>query len=279
MTRVLEECKQLLSLRAIDHQNPDVTFRLRLTFYDSSLFDYNTTSPGVRQSKTAVAVLSDSWIDFLLNFFMSLAIIVTLVYFLPGVLTRYFNVGVSGKSLSAQQVILEDIPTELPLSEPAAEVEPEQINPLVHEVAPHYDLSMPEGRWLISDSAGIRAPLSTNASIQNDSEVSALMENGAYIYPQFNNIGWKGKLTILAGHHYNMAITQEKAQSSFQNLKNLQVGDVVQIADDYKVWNYEIYKIEESKTITEASPDLLVYTCVYWWDSELRLFAYGRIVE
>ena len=273
MTTLIEECKQICCPTPLNRANVPSMVRLRLTFYNSSLFVNSELVPEEKQAAT-VAVASDSWIDFILNFFMSLAIIVTVVYFVPSVWSRYAQATETQK-VAAEQIMLTDVP------EATAEVESKapEVNPLVHEVAAAYDLSMPEGKWLISEKAGIKSPLSAASPVDDEAGVSEIMENGGYIYPQFNNMGWKGKLTILAGHHYNMAISPEKAQTSFQNLKNLEVGDIVSVVDDYKVWNYEVYKIEQSDMITEANPDLLMYTCVYWWDSQLRLFVYARIVE
>jgi sortase (surface protein transpeptidase) len=62
-------------------------------------------------------------------------------------------------------------------------------------------------------------------------------------------------------------------------LKDLQVGDLVQVIDDYKIWTYEVYKVEEAREISDREADLILYTCVWWWDSKLRLLVYAKIIE
>jgi hypothetical protein len=37
--------------------------------------------------------------------------------------------------------------------------------------------------------------------------------------------------------------------------------------------------VEQAAEISELDADLIAYTCVYWWDSKLRLFVYGRLVD
>ena len=271
MIAVLQECKLLGRPNSTNRTNVKCLIKIRRTFYNQALFDY------VTEAEVAGSKVKTTWWDFVLNFLMTVSILVTLVYYVPGVMGRWWptnaHLGTTTDNVSAMadNAYLSAGLVSIPQSSTEAV--------LAHKVQPAYDLEIDDGRWIVSDSAGIKAPIYTNDDVADDREVNKILDQGIYMYPEYNNIGWQGKRLVLAGHHYNMAIGEQKAQQSFQNLNKLQVGDTVQVVDDYKIWTYEIYKIEEATAVSEENADLTMYTCIFWWDSKLRLFVYGRIVE
>ena len=276
MSSVLEECKTICRLRPGDGSAALTVKQTREWFYDAALFG----EPDERVRRI-------DWTDVVLNFFIVMAVVVVLGYFLPSGISRVWSRTSdesettdvqTGEFLGKEEVATAEI--ELVEDGYLLELVSDGVSERqVYRVEPEYDLNLPEGRWVISEAVGLKAEIFGNDDLGDKKVVNEILDKGVYIYPQDNQIGWRGKRVILAGHHYNMAVTEEKAAESFQNLKKLQVGDKVKIVDDYKVWTYEIYKVEESTQITESEPDLMMYTCVYWWDSKLRLFVYGRIVE
>ena len=249
--------------------------RVRDAFYNQDLFDYKALRlPWSRKGRKYYF----TWFDFLLNFMITAAVLVVAVYYVPGWVEKVKN---QGKVLG-EQVLLESGEL-VDSSEASAELmvlpDVSDDESMAYKVKPRYDLSLPEGRWIVSEKADIAAPIETNDDINNKAEVTAMLDRGIYMYPQYSNIGWKGKKVVLAGHHFNMNVSEERARGTFQNLERLEVGDRVAIINDYKMWTYEVYKVEQSTEITEENPDLLMYSCIYWWDSKLRLFVYAKIVE
>jgi len=289
METVLEQCKLVCRPTPYTRGRVVCLMRVRNSFYNRELFDYSPQMLAVAGNNAAMtaswsaAGFLSGFFDFLLNFLMTLSILVTLLYFLPGVLDRVHT----GTLLAGQQNVITDetIQASHAALAGAALLQPDKDwqQPMPednsHKVAPVYDLGLPEGRWVMSEKIGLKAPIMTNSDSSNTKEVDAILDKGVYIYPEYSNIGWSGREVILAGHHYNMNVSQTRSEQSFQNLDKLEVGDKIQIADDYKIWTYEIYKVEQSTEITEQNPDLMMYTCVYWWDAKLRLFVYGKIVE
>ena len=290
MVAILEECKIVCSPSPDTRASVLCFARVRSQFYNYERFAY---APQVVEAALANYRLPQvrrfTWTDAVLNFMIVLAAGTILLYVLPGMWNRL----IPGHSLSRESQVIEETVQSLVSATAVGDGEklteawnlPEgwqrgsHESSDAHRVAPEYDLSLPEGRWVVNKDIGLQAPIYTNESVENVAEADALLERGIYMYPQYDSIGWSGREVILAGHHYNMTISDQKAAQSFQNLNKLQVGDKVQIVDDYKIWTYEIYKIEESTEITEENPDLMMYTCIYWWDAKLRLFVYARIVE
>lgn len=290
MVSVLEQCKLVCKPTPYSRKGVVCMVRIRNTFYNKDLFDYSPQllqgvtsgeSMGVMLPTPTASVLS-RFLDFLLNFMMTLSILVTLLYFLPGVLDRVNvkKLSLGGEASVAQETVAaSSVSTNDVLVSPNTQWQQPMPEDRSHRVAPVYDLSLPEGRWVISEEVGIKAPIYTNANVEDTKEIDAILDRGIYLYPEYDNIGWSGREVILAGHHYNMNVSETKSAQSFQNLEKLKVGDRVQIVDDYKIWTYEIYKVEQSTEISEQNPDLMMYTCIYWWDAKLRLFVYGKIVE
>jgi hypothetical protein len=150
--------------------------------------------------------------------------------------------------------------------------------PLRH-VNPLYDLSLPDGKWLIADRIGIKAEILTNASINDHKTVDRLLQRGLYLYPDHQNFGWQGETVIIAGHHYNTWLSPQSSAQNFQHLSQFIIGDRLEIISDHKKWTYEIFMMEQSAQISSVKSDLILYTCVWWWDSDLRLFVYARLLD
>ena len=245
--------------------------RVRQTFYNQSLFAVAPEESNPSRAKVVGNNIKKFW----LNVSMLAAILVLMFYFLPNLVFGHIpglnQTKVLGEAVrEADTAYLDDQVLWQP-----GEIQGQTLR----KIRPKYDLTAPEGKWVRSDRAEINAEMFTNDDIDNKREVNALLSKGLYLYPEYAGIGEIGKTVIIAGHHYNMHMSALESKKSFQNLDKVQVGDRIEIVDDYKIWTYEVYKVEQAKEVTEETADLILYTCVFWWDSELRLFVYGNLVE
>lgn len=213
--------------------------------------------------------LIDKMVVWLLNMVVFGAFLVIIGYYLPGMVERLLP-NFSGEIAKANDEF--DV-SEVIIWQPVLDERDKR------RVKPEYDLDLKAGKWLKIPSASVEAQIMTNDEIENKKEVNKILDKGVYAYPDYAEMGWLGKTVILAGHHFNMAVGEKEGRRTFQNLNKVKVGDEVFLTDDYKKWKYEIYKIEKTNAITEKTADLIMYTCVFWWDSDLRLFVYGKIVE
>jgi hypothetical protein len=245
--------------------------RVRQTFFNTNAFEPAIAAP----SRWRRAV---RWT---LNIPIVLGAAALIFYFLPSAifkLPRLQQNRVLGETTTATEDLNTPIFGELGLGADTL------IQPVLEQnfggekIQPTYDLSAPEGRWFRTANAAINAEILTNGDLADTKVVDDLMSRGAYLYPDYGEIGRIGRTVVLAGHHYNMWVSPFESQKTFQNLDQVQVGDTIEIVDDYKVWTYEVYKVEEAETISEKTADLIAYTCVYWWDSKLRFFVYARLV-
>lgn len=246
---------------------------MRQSFFNEQFF---TTIPAQNIEKKS------SWkrtvIKASLNTFLFLGILSFAVYFLPQLTFKLFpNLNNSlikagelyqnENSHGSEQIILSVVP------------EMEATAVAARKIKPKYDLNAPAGQWLKIDSAGIDAEILTNQNIEDDKEVKKILDQGIYAYPEFNKYGHWEEPVILAGHHYNMLTSKKQNSQTFQNLDKVNIGDQVIITDNQKQWFYQIYKIEKATSITENEADLVMYTCIFWWDNDLRLFVYANLIN
>jgi hypothetical protein len=152
-------------------------------------------------------------------------------------------------------------------------------SPQIRRITPIYDLSLPSGKWLKANQASIEAEIFTNASINDQKSVDHLLQRGLYLYPNYQTFGISGKTAIIAGHHYNNFLSPPESKKNFQNLNKVKIGDKLEIIDDHQKWTYEVFMIEQSTQISHIQSDLILYTCVWWWNSDLRLFVYARLLD
>jgi hypothetical protein len=246
--------------------------RLRQSFYNPDLYQ---AVPAAAKKKV--------WLHRLLNLPIALGGLALVLYFIPSLAFRWLPFWQGGRVLGEQVQADETTRIETQLvTEFSAEV---LIQPQLEQnfggekIQPTYDLSAPEGRWFRAVAADINAEILTNNDLGDTKAVDGLMSRGAYLYPDYAEIGRVGRTVVLASHHYNMWLGAGDSQKTFQNLAQIQVGDTIEIIDDYKIWAYEVYKVEEAEVISEKTADLIAYTCVFWWDSKLRFFVYAKLVS
>lgn len=250
--------------------------RIRSAFYSPQRF---------LQFQKTPAACSRGWrrgISWLLNGFIFLSLVVLLFYYLPSLITNVFHLG--------EGVVEQDETKVLAFEALSQQTAAQVLNELIFkpnlpqnyqgkQIAPRYDLNLPEGKWFRTTNGLIAAPIMTNRDPHDLTTIDQIMRQGAYLYADYSELGRKGRSVILASHHFNMFVSNEERKKTFQNLSQLKVGDEIELIDDYKVWKYRIYKIEKATTISENAADLIAYTCVFWWDSKLRLFVYGELLS
>lgn len=247
--------------------------QLRRCFFDERLFNGELATPPVNWKQFIVKTS--------LNCSLLVAILMLTTYFLP---QWTFNLFPALTENFIQANELENAPTaetEPALSQMILTSLPEQdkMATVSTKIKPKYNLNLPAGQWLQIESVGIDAQIATSDDLNDKKTVNGLLDKGIYAYPDFSEYGSQTKPVILAGHHYNMWTSVSKDTQSFQKLDQVQVGDIVTIVDNQKQWTYQIYKIEQATQISEDKADLIMYTCVFWWDSELRLFVYGQLIN
>ncbi|MDO5561703.1 MAG: sortase [bacterium] len=246
--------------------------QVRQRFFDERLFNGELATPPVNWKKF---VINTS-----LNCSLAVGALMLVAYFVPQwtfnlfpVLTENFIQAEELKTpettdAATEQLILSSLPERDEISATATA-----------KIKPKYNLNLPAGQWLQIESVGIDAQILSNGDINDKKAVNKILDQGIYAYPEFASYGSQNKPVILAGHHYNMWTSVSKDTQSFQKLDQVQVGDVVVITDNQKQWTYQIYKVEQAAALTEENADLIMYTCVFWWDSELRLFTYGHLIN
>ncbi len=138
---------------------------------------------------------------------------------------------------------------------------------------PPLDISLPEENKIMIPKIGV------DSEIQDGEDYDTLLEKGVW---RVNDFGtpeddW---LMIVAAHRFGYAIwsNDERHVKSFYNLPSTRVGDKVEIIWNQRKYVYEIYKIEESPTITDYSADLILYTCKLY-NSPVRIFRYANRVK
>ncbi len=234
--------------------------RVRTAFYNGALFE---------ASKMQQPFFWREIVGFWHNLTIVGAVIVILIYFVPTVVFKIFP------QLDKNLVKAESLEEVSLLEQPVIKESEAQ----VRGVKPVYSLGLPEGKWVRIPEAEIEAEIFSNQNLQDKKAVTKILDKGIYEYPEFSTMGVKGKTVLLAGHHFNVWVSEEQSKKTFQNLNRVMLGDRVELISDYRQWNYEIYKIEQATQISEDQADLIMYTCVFWWNSDLRLFVYARLIE
>lgn len=250
---------------------------IRRRFFDESLFLTEEVAV-IKQSRRR----GKNFLKNALNSSIALAMFVLLFYFLPQGLMKIFP-GIATNLIKAEemkraekanqtneldeQIILTNLP----------EQREESASNSARKIKPKYDLNFPAGQWLEIPTVEIKSELLTSVSLDDKKEVNKILDKGIYAYPDNKEYGNPDKMTILAGHHYNMWTSEKQNGQSFQKLKEVVVGDLVTITDNQKQWNYRVYKIAQGSTIEETEADLVMYTCVFWWNNDLRLFVYANL--
>ncbi len=213
-----------------------------------------------------------------MNCSVALGIFVLLFYFLPSGVMYFFPQLMAGmiEDGVAREVDAETgegiVLAQIPENKIAGQKEIKEI------IKPEYDLNLQSGQWIEIDSVDIAAEIFTNESISEEKEVEALLEEGVYAYPGNRDYGSQENMVIIAGHHFNSWLPSNERTESFQDLDKVGVGEVIEIIDDQKKWTYKVETITKDVKIEDLGADLVLYTCVFWWDSDLRLFVYADLV-
>lgn len=89
-----------------------------------------------------------------------------------------------------------------------------------------------------------------------------------------------GKTIILAAHRFGYITwtDQERLTKSFYYLPNTKIGDKIEIIWGQRVFQYEIYKTDESTKIYDFDADLILYTCKLY-NSPIRIFRYAKRIN
>lgn len=250
---------------------------LRKRFFDESLFldevaTVSKKSPGLQQK-----LLKN-----IFNCSIALAVFVLLFYFLPQGLMKVFpgiatnlikaeetkkNENENNKNEANEQIILTNLPIQNDASSSGSN----------KKIKPKYDLNFPIGQWLEIPTVKIKSELLTTETLTDKKEINKILDKNIYVYPENKDYGNPDKMTILAGHHYNMWTSEKQNNQSFQKLDQVKIGDTVTITDNQKQWTYKIYKIAQGTTIEDQTADLVMYTCVFWWNNDLRFFVYANL--
>lgn len=142
------------------------------------------------------------------------------------------------------------------------EIEEDPIPPLDH--------SLPNENMLIIPKIGVEGVIHEG----EDSE--ALLEEGVWRVDNFG-IPEDNTVTILASHRFGYITwsNEHRHKNSFYNLPKTRVGDTFEIVWDQRLYEYEIYKVEEGTEITDYTADIILYTCKLY-NSPERIFRYAK---
>lgn len=249
---------------------------LRRRFFDESLFLQEEAMVDKKSPNLKQKLLKN-----IFNCSIALAVFVLLFYFLPQGLMKIFP-GITANLIKAEetkkdennnksevdeQIILTNLPVQTDASNSSSN----------KKIKPKYDLNFPVGQWLEIPAVKIKSELLTTETLTDKKEINKILDKNIYVYPKNRDYGDPDKTVILAGHHYNMWTSEKQNSQSFQKLDQVKEGDIVTITDNQKQWTYKIYKITQGTTIEDQTADLVMYTCVFWWNNELRFFVYANL--
>lgn len=144
------------------------------------------------------------------------------------------------------------------------EVEEKKERPL-----PPLDESLPTENMIKVSSIGVDSKI-----IENSDPYKGLLK-GTWIVPDFGRPNQNDLPVIIAAHRfgYTSWSSQFRYTSSFYNLPKTKVGDRVQIIWEQRLYEYEVYKIDDNTQITDYDADLILYTC-RMYNSPIRVFRY-----
>ncbi len=153
----------------------------------------------------------------------------------------------------------------------SVEIEDEDNN---EDLLPNVDESLPEENFVVIDSIDVYSPINSG-----DDFINAL-NKGTWIVPEFGDPINDEKPIILASHRFGYSSwgREKRNKISFYNLPKTEQGDIVQIIWNQMLFEYEIYKIEDSNYITDYNANLILYTCKIF-NSPLRIFRYANRIQ
>ncbi len=148
------------------------------------------------------------------------------------------------------------------------EEEEEEEDPL-----PPIDKVLPEGNLLIIPKIGVEG------EIYEGENSEKLLEKGIWRVDNFgtpeDNI-----VTILASHRFGYITwsNEHRQKNSFYNLPKTRVGDTFEIVWNQRLYEYEIYRVEEGTEISDYTADIILYTCKLY-NSPDRIFRYAKRIN
>jgi sortase (surface protein transpeptidase) len=138
---------------------------------------------------------------------------------------------------------------------------------------PEVDKTLPKDNFVLIDSIDVYSPLHSG-----DDFIEAL-NRGTWIVPEFGDPINDDRPIILASHRFGYSSWTKETRNkiSFYNLPKTEVGDKIEIIWNQMLFEYEIYKTEESNYITDYNADLILYTCKFF-NSPIRIFRYANMI-
>ena len=135
---------------------------------------------------------------------------------------------------------------------------------------PPFDSSLTETNTLIIDSIGVVG------KIHEGSNADAELDKGIWRVPSFGTPEDNNSI-ILAAHRFGYVYWSNdfRTKNSFYNLPKTHVGDTVEIIWNQRLYEYRIYKVEDSTAINDYGADLIMYTC-RMFNSPVRIFRYAE---
>lgn len=138
---------------------------------------------------------------------------------------------------------------------------------------PELDFSLPNKKILNIPKIGV------GGEILEGEDYNTLLEQGIW---RVNDFGTPEDelVMILASHRFGyITWTEEhRNRNSFYHLPKTGVGDYIEIVWNQRLYQYEIYKVEENTKITDYSADLILYTCKLY-NSPDRIFRYANRIN
>ncbi len=139
---------------------------------------------------------------------------------------------------------------------------------------PPFNSSLPTTHTLKINNIGI------DGEIHQDEKAKIGLDKGIWIVPGYGTPESNELPIIIAAHRFGYVYwtSDFRTKSSFYNLPKLKVGDRVQLIWGQREYQYEIYKAEDDKQITDYDADLILYTC-RMYNSPIRVFRYLRRIN
>ena len=138
---------------------------------------------------------------------------------------------------------------------------------------PDLDFSLPNKKILNIPKIGVEG------EVLEGEDYNTLLEQGIW---RVNDFGTPEDelVMILASHRFGYITwtTEHRNRNSFYHLPKTGVGDYIEIVWNQRLYQYEIYKVEENTEITDYSADLILYTCKLY-NSPDRIFRYANRIN
>ena len=207
-------------------------------------------------------------VNIALGIFAVLFAITTVLFLGFPQLFHFFNISSAETELATlTQSIESDFERYNPDKEEIEEIEEEVIR------KPELDTNLPKEKILQIPKIGVETEI-----LEGDNYIE-LLEQGVWKANEFGSPE-DDLVMILAAHRYGYITwtSEYRDKNSFYHLPKTRVGDTVEIIWEQRLYEYEIYKIDENTEITDYNADLILYTCKLF-NSPERIFRYARRIN